>query len=141
GALAWVVAPWLAGRLGGDEPLARALLILLTAGLVWQFVLVLVLIRLELGGLRRARVRAALWLRAPRDPRTGRVGGRVWWWLVPFVLIFGLEELIPGQRGPVSRDFSVFLDSNSGQAFLHGAWGWFALIVVLSIFNTVLGEE
>jgi uncharacterized protein len=32
GLLAWVVAPWLADRLGGDEPLTQALLILLRWG-------------------------------------------------------------------------------------------------------------
>jgi hypothetical protein len=37
GLLAWVVAPWLADQLGGDEPLTQALLIVLTAGLIWQF--------------------------------------------------------------------------------------------------------
>jgi uncharacterized protein len=45
GLLAWVVAPWLADRVGGDEPLTAALLIVLTAGLIWQFVLVLILLR------------------------------------------------------------------------------------------------
>ena len=25
--------------------------------------------------------------------------------------------------------------------FFHGAWGWFAVLLVLWIFNTVLGEE
>ena len=54
GVLAWIVAPWLGDRLGGDEPLAQALLILLTAGLIWQFVLVLILVRRELGGLQPA---------------------------------------------------------------------------------------
>ena len=24
---------------------------------------------------------------------------------------------------------------------MHGAWGWFALNVMLFVFNTVLGEE
>ena len=52
GLLAWVVAPWLEDQLSGDEPLTQALLILLTAGLVWQFVLVVILLRLELGSLR-----------------------------------------------------------------------------------------
>src|SRR5262245_39416428 len=65
GVLSWVVAPWLADRLGGAEPLAQALLLLLTAGLIWQGVLVLILTRRELGTLRWARVREALWLRAP----------------------------------------------------------------------------
>ena len=43
GVLAWIVAPLLRDQLGGDEPLGQALLICLTAGLVWQFVLVLIL--------------------------------------------------------------------------------------------------
>ena len=140
GVLAWIVAPWLKDQLGGDEPLAQALLICLTAGLIWQFVLVVILIRHELGGLQWSRVRDALWLRSPRDPRTGRVGGRVWLWLLPFLVLFALEELasIPG---PSVRDFADFLDSNRGEDFFSGAWGWFAVVVVLAVFNTVLGEE
>jgi membrane protease YdiL (CAAX protease family) len=35
----------------------------------------------------------------------------------------------------------VFLDTDAAERFLEGSWGWFALIVVLGIFNTVLGEE
>ena len=77
GLLAWVVAPWLADQLVGDEPLTEALLIVLTVGLIWQFVLVLILLRRELGSVGWSRVRDALWLQSPRDPRTGRVGGRV----------------------------------------------------------------
>ena len=128
GLLAWVVAPWLADQLGGDEPLTQALLILLTVGLIWQFVLVLILLRRELGSLEWSRVRDALWLRPPRDPKTGRVGGRVWWWALLF-------------PGPSARDFGEFLGSERGAAFLSGAWGWFALLVVFVVFNTVLGEE
>ena len=44
GALAWVVAPWLAGRLDGPLALPRTLLVLLTIGMIWQFVVVLVLV-------------------------------------------------------------------------------------------------
>ena len=47
GVLAWIVAPWLRDQLGGDDPFAEALLICITAGLIWQFVLVLILIRRE----------------------------------------------------------------------------------------------
>jgi membrane protease YdiL (CAAX protease family) len=141
GVLSWVVAPWLKGRLGGAEPLAQALLICLTAGLVWQSVLVLILAWRELGTLRWSRVREALWLRSPRDPRTGRTGGRVWWWVVPFIVLFALESFLRGISGPETRDFSKFLDSDRGQAFFRDAWGWFAVIVVFGLFNTVLGEE
>lgn len=141
GVLAWIVAPWLRDQLGGDEPLAQALLICLTAGLVWQFVLVLILTRRELGGLQWSRVRDALWLRPPRDPNTGRVGGRVWWWVLLFILIFAVEQALPAIPGPSVRDFGDFLDSDRGEDFFSGAWGWFAVIVALAVFNTVLGEE
>jgi uncharacterized protein len=116
GILAWIIAPLLEDQLGGDgdEPLFKALLICLTIGLVWQFLLVLILIRRELGGLQWSRVRDALWLRAPRDPKSGRVGGRVWWWLVPFMVLLALEELIPGIPGPTTRDFAEFVSTDSG---------------------------
>jgi membrane protease YdiL (CAAX protease family) len=141
GVLAWVVAPWLRDQLGGDEPLAQALLILLTLGLIWQFVLVMILVRREQGGLEWSRVRDALWLRSPRDPKTGRVGGRVWWWLLLFIFIFALEQALPAIPGPSVRDFGDFLSTDRAEDFFRGAWGWYAVIVVLAVFNTVLGEE
>lgn len=141
GILAWVIAPWLSDRLGGDEPLAQSLLILLTLGLIWQFVLVVILVRQEVGRLEWPRVRDALWLRAPRDPKSGRVGGRVWWWALLFVLLFGLWMLVPAIPGPAVRDFGDFIGTDAGKDFFRGAWGWYAVLVVLVVFNTVLGEE
>ena len=64
--LAWIVAPWLSHHLGSSEPLGTALLICFNAGLLWMLVLTLVMVRLEQGGLGWARVRDALWLRAPK---------------------------------------------------------------------------
>jgi uncharacterized protein len=141
GVLAWLVAPWLRDQIGGDDPFAEALLICITAGLIWQFVLVLILVRNELGGLEWSRVRDALWLRAPRDPKTGRVGGRVWWWALLFAVLFAVWSAVPAIPGPSPRDFGDFLDSDRGEDFFRGAWGWFAVLAVLSVFNTVLGEE
>ena len=140
-ALAWVVAPWLSHQLAGSQPFPKALLLCFTAGLIWQFVLVVILLRQELGTLRWARVRDALWLRPPQNPKTGRVGGRVWWWAALFALLVSILNLAPGIRGPSTRDFAPFLSSDAGRALFHGAWGLFALVVVLAIFNTVLGEE
>ena len=65
----------------------------------------------------------------------------MWLVLIPLVLVFAAEELIPTFSAPVGRDFGDFLSSHGGQAMLKGAWGWFAVLVVLWIFNTVLGEE
>jgi membrane protease YdiL (CAAX protease family) len=141
GLLAWVVTPWLSHQFSGREPLGRALMICLTVGLAWQFVLVLLLMYRELGTLRWSRLRDALWLRPPRDPKTGRVGGRVWWWAALFVVGVGLLQIIPKPKGPIPRDFTELVRSHRGQVFFHGAWGWFTLVVVWSILNTVVGEE
>jgi uncharacterized protein len=140
--LAWVVAPWVAGRLDGPLALPRALLVLLTLGLIWQFVLVVLLVHRERGSLRWPVLKDALWLNSPRSPTTGRVGGRLWLVLVPALLIFTAEGFIPYPLPPATgHDFAAFVGSDAGAAFMAGNWGWFALIVVLSVFNTVLGEE
>jgi uncharacterized protein len=141
GLLAWVLAPLLADQLSGASALPRALMITLTAGLAWQFVLVMILVAREQGTLRWTVLREALWLRAPRSPRSGRKGGRVWLVVIPLLVAFAAEELVPGLPHAVSRDFGDFLGSDAGHALLAGGWGWFALIAALVVFNTVLGEE
>jgi len=141
GLLAWVVAPLLADGLSGPHALPRALILTLTAGLIWQFALVLALVYREQRTLRWSVLRDVLWLRAPRDPRTGRSSGRVWLVVPALIVAFGAEELIPSLPHPDSRDLGVFLGSDAGHAFLSGAWGWLAIIGALVVFNTVLGEE
>ena len=140
GALAWVVAPLVAGH-GGAVPLARALLAGLTVGLVWQFVLVLLLVHHEQASLRWPVLRDALWLKAPRSPRTGKVGGRLWLVLVPATLLFAAGGLLPSFAPAAGRDVGGFLGSHAGQAFLSHNWTWLAVMVLLMVFNTVLGEE
>jgi CAAX protease family protein len=140
--MAWVAAPLLREALSGDERLIKALLITLTVGLIWQFVLVLILVRREQGNLAWPTLRSALWLRAPSDPKSGRRGGRMWLWVLPFIVALALLQEIPLELpAPDSRDFADFLDSDDGEEFFSGAWGWFALFIVLAVFNTVLGEE
>jgi CAAX protease family protein len=141
GLLAWVVAPLLADHLSGPGALSRALIITLTAGLVWQFGLVMGLVAREQGTLRWSVLRNALWLRAPRAPRTGRRGGRVWLAVPLLVVGVAAEELIPGFGMPAGRDLGEFLNSSVGHSLLSGAWGWFAVLVAMLVFNTVLGEE
>src|SRR5215218_8588801 len=87
-ALAWLVAPVVAGRLSGEGnlPMVKALTACLTVGLIWQFVLVMALVRHEQRSLRWSTLREALWLCSPRSPRSGRTGGRIWLVLIPLVL-------------------------------------------------------
>jgi CAAX protease family protein len=142
-ALAWLAAPVLADRFAGTGivPIFKALIICLDLGLVWQFVLVAILIGREQRTLRWSAVREALWLRSPRSPRSGRVGGRIWLILIPLILAFvAAQELVPTFVAPEDREFAALVGSDAGKAFLDGAWGWYALILALMVF-TIVGEE
>jgi uncharacterized protein len=140
GLLVWIVAPLVADQLSGPNALIRALIIALTAGLVWQFVLVMALVRREQGSLGPSVLKDALWLRAPRAPRTGRRGGKLWLVVIPLIVATAVEGLlvIPG---PEARDLFEFLGSDAGENLLAGSWGWFAVIAAMVVFNTALGEE
>lgn len=139
-ALAWLVAPAVAARLSGEGtvPMAKALIVSLGVGLVWQFVLVVALVRREQRSLHWSTVRDALWLRAPRSPRSGRAGGRVWLIVIPLTVAFAAEGLLPNLLPiPASHNLELFLSSDAGRAFFD----WYSLLIVLLVFNTVLGEE
>ena len=140
-ALAWIGAPLLQARFEGPSAWPRALLLCLTAGMIWQFILVMVAIYREQGSLRWPVLKNALWLHAPRNSRTGRRGGRLWWILLPLTLLVAAKEELPKIPAPVERDQALFLQSAAGQEFFSGNWPWFAVIVTMMIFNTVLGEE
>lgn len=141
GLLAWVVAPAVAGTGASRAHFAETLIVALTAGLVWQCVLVLGLVYAERRSLRWSVLRDALWLNPPSTP-DGRRGGRLWLWVLPFILGFLVLQFLPIDfPEPVRRSLGDFLSSTDGQQALHHNWGLFALAVAMLAFNTVFGEE
>src|SRR5215208_475391 len=97
GILSWIVFPLLALDFESD-PLAFGvtLLMLLTLGLVWLFVLSMIIVRREEGDLRWATVKQRLRLNTPREPTTGRPRRRLWLWVVPFLIAVAVVELVLG---------------------------------------------
>jgi uncharacterized protein len=84
----------------------------------------------------RALTRGAAGMPAPKPG--GFTSELAFLWLV--IGFFALVQFVPDLSGPSPRDFVEFLDSDRGEDFFRGAWGWFAVVVVLAVFN-VLGEE
>jgi membrane protease YdiL (CAAX protease family) len=139
GTLAWVVAPFVRDHIGGRDPFIEAVLMCFTAGLLWVLALALILVRRERGTLRGAR--GAMWLRAPRDPKTGRRGGKVWWMAVPFVFLSALLNGLPiDPVGPMPRDLPHLIDTDRAEAFFHGNWLWFAMVVVVAMLAPIVEE-
>jgi uncharacterized protein len=155
GALGWIVFPLLAPDLASD-PLRFGVtrLALLTLGLVWLFVLSMIIVRREEGDLRWATVKRRLRLNTPREPTTGAPRVRLWLWVVPFLVAVAVVELVLGSpmenawvsvfpflAGPQGYSFDAIFQSQEILGRLDGAWWFFALFVVSAVFNTILGEE
>jgi membrane protease YdiL (CAAX protease family) len=149
--LGWVVAPAL-GANSQQPGLVR--LAVMTAGLVWQFVLVLIVLGRE--GIDRSwsSIRRSLWLTGPRSPESGVPRRALWWWLLPLLVLTAAYQMLagpwvhdlwisvfPGFAEPPGFSLAGYLESPDGRAQMVGAWGFLALFFISAVFNTVLGEE
>jgi uncharacterized protein len=139
--LGWIVAPWLSHHLTTRDPFIDALLICFNLGLVWMIVLTLIIVRREQGSLAWPKVRDALWLRAPRHPRTGRRGGRIWWWALLFTVLSGLVNALPlDPTGPLPRDLPSALLTDRIANYFHGNWYGFAMMAANAFLSPVAEE-
>jgi uncharacterized protein len=155
GVLSWIVFPVLAPDFD-TTPLAAGVtrLALIAVGLVWLFVLSMIIVRREEGSLRWSTVKHRLPLGTPRDPKTGETRHRLWLWLIPLFLATAVWELgltsyadglwvsvFPFFAEPPGFSMDAVLQSQAVLDQLVGAWWFFALFLVQAVFNTILGEE
>ena len=94
GILSWIVFPAVSPDVGSD-PLGAGVtrIVLLTVGLIWLFVLSMIIVRREEGDLRWATVKRRLRLNTPRDPKTGETRRRLWLWVIPFLIAITVYEI------------------------------------------------
>jgi uncharacterized protein len=155
GILSWIVFPALSPDYSSD-PLGAGVtrIVLLTLGLIWLFILSMIIVRREEGDLRWTTVKRRLWLNTPRDPKTGETRRKLWLWVIPFLLgIFVWELAITAYVDGLFVSIFPFLAEPPGYSFgaifgspeilqgLVGAWWFFGLFLVFAVFNSILGEE
>ena len=148
--LGWIVYPALSKGLSTtDAGLMR--LRLLTIGLIWQFVLSMILLYREEGNIRLKTIRSRFWLNHPKSPKTRQENKKLWYWIIPLILLcFATEFLISGPLNKLWVSIFPFLaepSGFSGAALFEmreqwvGAWNLLAIFTALAVFNTFLGEE
>ena len=150
--LGWLVHPVLSlGLLPAESTLLRFKL--LTVGLIWQFVLAMIILYYEEGNLQLRTISRYFWLNHPMSARIGETRKSLWWWIVPLIALVAFVEIgfkptlanlwstiFPSFTEPMGCDLSsMFSPELSAQ--MSGAWGLLGLIFVNQLFNTVLGEE
>lgn len=155
GILSWIIFPALAPDPGSD-PLGAGVIriVLLTAGLIWLFVLSMLIVQQEEGDLRWATVKRRLRLNAPRDPGAGETRRKLWLWLIPLIiaiavwelaltpsLVDGWVSLFPFFAEPPGYSPGALFESQAVLDRLVGAWWFFGLFAIMSVFNSFLGEE
>ena len=150
--LAWLVYPALRQGLAAmDAGLLWMKLALL--GLIWQFVLSILILYREEGDMRISTIRRRFWLNNPISPRTGQKDNRLWWLLIPLMLLIVALELglapflngiwtsvFPFLAEPQSRSLDALFAPELRARWI-GAWDFFVLFVILSVFNNFLSEE
>ncbi len=155
GILGWIVFPLLAPDFE-SAPLGSGVtrVVLLTLGLIWLFVLSMIIVHREEGGLRWATVKQRLRLNAPLEPATGEPRARLWLWVVPFLVAVAVVQVVltsrirnawvsvfPFLAEPQGYSFDAIFQSQEVLGRLEGAWWFFALFVIFAVFNSILGEE
>ena len=146
--LAFVVAPAISTP--GTVSAGLTVWYLMIAGMVWQFILSVILLYQELDSIAWPAIKARIWLQAPRDPKTGQVNYRLFWWLIPAFLFYAVFEftLLGTMIGelvliplPMLANLPVLELSALAVPELEGAWWLVGVGLFSCLFNYVLGEE
>lgn len=155
GLLSWVVFPALSPDSRSD-PLGAGVtrIVLLTLGLIWLFVLSMIIVRQEEGNLHWATVKHRLRLNPPHDPKTGETRPRLWLWVIPLIIAIAIWDVVlrpyviklwvsifPFLAEPPGYSMDAVFKSPEIMDRLVGAWWFLGLFVLNAAFNTILGEE
>lgn len=121
--------------------------------LIWQFVFSMLILYREEGNIRISTIRRRFWLNNPVSPKTGQKDNRLWWLLIPLILLVAVLELgiapflteiwvklFPFMAEPPSRSLDSLFAPEMRSNFI-GAWNFFFLFVIMSLFNNFLSEE
>jgi hypothetical protein len=141
--LIWVVLPAIIPYIPLHPGITYWLLVIV--GMVWLFVVSLVIMYRELGTLRWSAIRQRTWLQTPRDPRTDQPNPRLYWWLLPPILFDALVVFVLAGYldAPMAWLFPALQPVEMSQLVtpqFHGQWWLLGITLVSFIFNYFLGE-
>lgn len=146
GLLAAVVAPWVASVT--HWPLLLVYWGAVLAGLLWQCVLSLIILKRDGHALNWQTVKTRMRYQKPVHPRSGRSSYWLLLWTIPFIAVSALLQSglihlpnVDALMNPLLRYFPVYDLSSLATAEYKGAWWILIMFIITSLFNYFLGEE
>jgi membrane protease YdiL (CAAX protease family) len=151
GILGWIIAPCIAEKIN-NIGIGRTIAILI--GLIWQFVLLLILLYNDNKKISFKVLKNGLWLKHPSLPGTNKENKILWLIIIPLIFLTAFYQIViakyiikiwtsifPIFTEPPLFSLSGYLESPEGKAEIVGSWGILILYIICAIFNTFLGEE
>lgn len=116
-------------------------------GLIWQFVLSIIILKKDGYTISWSSVKKRLWFQKPQDPKTGKQSNWLFLWVIPFILLnaivssgIGFPDL-DRIAGPLIKNLPQYDLSKLASPEFKGEW-WIIIVFVLTMaFNYFLGEE
>lgn len=124
--------------------------LLMIGGMIWQFIVSVIILKIELGKLTWDKLKERLWLNHPIDPKSGRVSKKLYWMVIPVILYGALIQftgLLNFLSEGLLKMFPFFQPPDYVQieqlatSEFHGAWYLVGIVLISSLFNYLLGEE
>lgn len=143
--LAFVLTPILVRTT--DLPPLIVYWLAMIAGLIWQFVLSLMILKQEGHELNWSTIRKRMKYQQPRNPKTGKASNWLFLWVIPFILLSGLLQSGVGfpdadlLARPFVKNLPQYDLSNLAKPEYKGAWWILGLFIITMVFNYFLGEE
>lgn len=145
--LAFVVSPILIPII--DLPPAIVYWMAIIVGLIWQFVLSILILKSEGHDLNRSTLRKRMKYQKPQNPKTGKSGNWLFLWVIPFIILSGLLQsgVIVGFPdldsivAPYIQNLPQYDLSGLATPEYKGAWWILGLFLITMVFNYFLGEE
>lgn len=118
------------------------------AGLMWQFVLSLCILKYDGHKFNRETLFMRLKYKTPIHPKTGKSSYRLLLWTIPFIVLsiaiqsdmIGLPE-VDSYLAPLVKHLPTYDLSSLSKDDYRGQWWIFILLFLTLVFNYFLGEE
>ena len=145
--LAFVVTPILIPII--DLPPAIVYWMAIIVGLMWQFVLSILILKSEGHDISRSTIQKRMRYQKPQNPKTGKSSNWLFLWVIPFIALSALLQsgVIVGFPDldsvvvPYIQHLPQYDLSGLATPEYKGAWWILGLFLITMIFNYFLGEE